>query len=206
MNRLDNAFAHHEGEVDLLLKSAQQFISALKGWKRACVEGSVGDRQKHSERAVAISTLIEPSVREAASGWSFNARDYLASDDWHNELIEAASRHPSTPNILSEGSELVCPPVVIRSEPGRASLRLGKARWTKLRPRKVIDELLRIRQRSEKQNVQEFLDSLWTATQYLNRGKQLETNTAYAKLRDIYDLFCLTPGWKKENSETAFAQ
>jgi hypothetical protein len=70
----------------------------------------------------------------------------------------------------------------------------------------VIAELLRLREQGAKQNVQEFLDSLWQAVEYLGRNREQRSTTAFAKLRDIYDLFCLTPGWKKENSEATFAQ
>ena len=147
-----------------------------------------------------------PARQEVSSEWTFDAREYLSSDAWQSELIEAAGRHPSAPRVFIEAGELVCSPVVLRTEPARGCLRIGKARWPKLRPRKVVDELVRLRERGAKQNVQEFLDALHTAVEFLNRGKKQKGNTISAKLRDVYDLFCLTPVWKKENSTATFAQ
>lgn len=206
MQSFEETLSSHEARVDGLLKQCSQLAGALKGWKRACGDGAVGDRQKHADRAQALSSQIGPAAQEVSAEWTFDTRGYLSSDAWQNELIEAAERHPSALRVFVETGELVCSPVVLKAEPARACLRIGKARWPKLRPRKVVDELVRLRERGAKQNVQEFLDALHSAVEYSNRGKEQKGNTISAKLRDVYDLFSLTPGWKKENSTAAFAQ
>ncbi len=205
MGLLEEALSDHEGQVDSLLKQCSKLTAALKGWKRACSDGAINDRQKHADQASSIALQFGPAIQGVARQWTFDSREYLSSDVWQNELIEVAAKHSSL-RVFLEGGELVSSPVVLRPDPSRACLRLGKVRWSKLRPRRIVDELVKLKDRGERQNVQEFLDALYASVEYLNRNKPQLGSTVYAKLRDVYDLFSLTPGWKKENSEAAFAQ
>lgn len=206
MQVFEEAISTHEGQVDGLIKQCTQLMGALKAWKKACSEGAINDRQKHSDKALMLSEQVGPAVKEVASNWEFDVKAYLSSDDWQTELTEYASKQPSSLRIFQESGELVCSPVVLKSEPSRLAIRIGKTNWSKLRIRKVVAELVRLRDQGSKQNVQEFLDALLTAVEYLNRNKDSLNVIEYAKLRDVYDLFCLTPGWKKENSVASVAQ
>ncbi len=88
----------------------------------------------------------------------------------------------------------------MRSQPGRNAFTLGKVIWTNVRPRVVAAELKKLRDRTKDANSQEFLESLYGA------NEQLKGSVDFVKFRDIYDLFCLAPGYKKENSLAAFSQ
>lgn len=207
MAAIEEAFAAQEKLVDGLERDVKSLASVLKAWKKACAEGVVADRQKHADRAVSIASALPTSVQEAASGWDFDVSEYLRSTEaWQGELAAVARRVAPDHRLIPDGNALASPPVMVRAEPARACLRLGKARWTRLRPSKVVEELDRLRKRGEGQSNQAFLEALWSATEFLNKRYGEPGDAISARLRDVYDLFAMTPGWAKENPETVFAQ
>jgi len=89
----------------------------------------------------------------------------------------------------------------VRPQPSRNSVQIGKVNWPKLHPRVVATELKRMRDRNTGSNSQEFLESLYLACKRLTRPEVM-----FVKFREVYDMFCATPGYKKENPKAAFAQ
>jgi len=197
---LEDALQAQEEQVDDLLKSAAKYQAALKSWKKACQIGHLGNRQRAAAQAVELAPALAAPASEAADVWQFDARAYLESGDWRDELRAAAEKQGL--RALEEGDNLISSPLVIRAVPGRGALALGKVNWPAIRPRVVAAELKRLRERSNSGNSQEFVDSLFAVSQHLNSGG----DAPFAKFRDIYDLFSLTPGWKKDNPPSAFGQ
>jgi len=197
---LEDALQQQEEQVDDLLKSAGRYLSVLKGWKKACQVGHLGNRQKAAAQAVELAPGLTSPVLEAAESWQFDIRAYLESGDWRDELRAAAEKQGL--RALAEGENLISSPLVVRAVPGRSALALGKVNWPALRPKIVAAELRRLRERTAGGNSQEFVDSLFAVSQRLSPG----ADAPFAKFRDIYDLFSLTPGWKKDNPPAAFGQ
>jgi hypothetical protein len=188
-----------EERAEGLLKAANRYVGALKAWKKACQMGHFSNRQKAATQAAELaSTLLEPTA-EASSAWTFDVREYLAGDAWREELNEAASKVEL--RLIEDNETLISSPVVVRSQPGRNALQIGKVNWPQLRPRLVVNELKRLRDRAAAANSQEFVESLAGAYDYLKEAEEI-----FVKFRDIYTLFSLTPGWKKENPPAAFGQ
>ena len=92
-------------------------------------------------------------------------------------------------------------PVTVRSAPARPILTLGKVVWPSIRPKVFSTELKRLRDKSANANSSDFLERLYKATVYLSSEKY--PNTTFQK---ICSLFCLTPGYKKENPAAVFGQ
>ncbi len=197
---LEDALQTQEEQVDDLLKSAGKYLSALKNWKKACETGHLGNRQKAAAQATELAPALAVPVSDAAEAWQFDVRAYLESGEWREELRAAADKQGL--RALEEGESLVSSPLVIRAVPGRSALALGKTNWLAIRPKVVAAELKRLRERASSGNSQEFIDSLFAVAQRLDT----DTPAPFAKFRDIYELFCLTPGWKKDNPPAAFGQ
>ena len=197
---LEDALREHEERVDELIKSARKYASALKGWKKACREGHIANRQKQATLATDIAgTLTEPTT-ETAKSWTFDIRAYLESDQWREEIrAEAMERHDL--RTSEDDRYLISSPVVVRPQPARSSVQIGKVNWPKIHPRVVASELKRLRDRTANANSQEFLESLYLACKRLSRPELM-----FVKFREVYDMFCVTPGYKKENPKAAFAQ
>jgi hypothetical protein len=197
---LEDALQQEEEQVDALLKEAAKYLSALKAWKKACHVGHLGNRQKASAQASEQARLLSGPATEAASAWNFDVRAYLEGAPWRQELQAAAAEKYGL-RVLEEEETLVSSPVVVRSQPGRGVLQLGRVNWPAIRPRVVAAELKRLRDRTAAANSQEFVESLFAVWEHISRDSGV-----FAKFRDVYDLFCLTPGWKKENPPAAFGQ
>lgn len=198
---LEDALSEQEAVVDDLLKSAAKYAGALKSWKKACQTGHLPNRQKAAALAGEMAAPLAEAARTAGDGWQFDARTYLESDgEWRGELRAAMEKLGL--RVLDEGETLISSPLVIRAVPGRAALALGKTVWPNLRPRVAAAEIKRLRERAASGNSQEFADSLLAACRHLAP----DTDAPFAPFRDIYSLYSLTPGWKKDNPEAAFGQ
>lgn len=196
---LEEALQAHEEQVAALVKSATRYVSMLKAWQKACVTGHAGDRQKAAAQAGELAAALPEATAAVAESWRFDVRGWLESGAWRDEIrAEAAERHGL--RVLEEEELLVSSPVLVRAQPGRLVLQLGKETWPRLRPRVVAERLKKLRERSTAGNSQQLLDSLHAA--YDKLGK----DGGFLKLRDAYDLFCVTPGWKKDNPPAAFGQ
>jgi hypothetical protein len=134
------------------------------------------------------------------SAWNFDVRSYLAGEAWRKDIQDIAQAKFGM-RILEENETLISSPVIVRSQPGSNRLALGKVAWPMIQPMVVAAELKRLRDRAAGANSQEFLDGLYAAAQHLSK----EPNPL-VRFKDIYDLFLLTPGWKKENPPAAFGQ
>ena len=197
---LEDALQEQETQVDDLLKSAARYTAALKSWKKACQTGHLGNRQKAAALAAEIVSPLNEAATQAAESWQFDARAYLESDDWRTELRTAAEKLGL--RVLDEGDTLISSPLIVRAVPGRTALALGKTVWPALRPQAAAAEMKRLRDRAAAGNSQEFLDSLFAACRHLTA----DAPAPFARFKDIYALYALTPGWKKDNPEAAFGQ
>lgn len=194
------ALQEHEKKVDALLSAANRYVGTLKAWKKACQVGHLGNLQKAAAQAEELVNALPDTTRETRGAWDFDVRAYLESDAWRTELQAlAAERHGL--KILEEDGDLISSPVTVRAQPARSSLQLGKVNWQQIRPRIVAAELKRLRDRTNAANSQEFVEALYNACVHLSTKED-----PIARFRDIYDLFCLAPGYKKEVPPAAFAQ
>lgn len=197
---LEEALQEHEERVDALLRAANKYVGTLKAWKKACQAGHVGNLQKAAALAEELGGDLPGATGEARGAWQFDTRAYLEGDEWRRELQAVAAARFSL-RTLEDDDTLISSPVTVRAQPARNALALGKVNWPALRPRVVAGELKRLRDRTANANSQEFAESLFGVCQRLG-GK----DNPNARFRDIYDLFCLTPGYKKENPPAAFGQ
>ena len=196
---IEEAWQADEERADALLKAANKYVGVLKAWKKATLSGHFGNRQKAAAQAEELARTLAEPTGEAASAWTFDVREYLVGDFWRTELEEAAAK--AELRLIEDNETLISSPVVVRSQPGRGIIQIGKVNWPQIRPRVVVSELKRLRDRAAGANSQEFVESLAAAVAYLQRPGE-----PFVKFFDIYNMFSLTPGWKKENPPAAFAQ
>ena len=197
---LEEALREQEEQVDTLLKAANKYVGTLKAWKKACQMGHIGNLQKAKTQAKeTVPTLVEP-VGEAVQNWTFDIREYLESGEWRYELQETAAEKFGL-RVLEEGETLVSSPVVIRAQTGRGTLQIGKVNWPTLRPAVVAAELKRLRERAQNANSQEFLEAMLAAATHFSKDA-----SPFVRFIDVYNLFSITPGWKKDNPLAAFGQ
>ncbi len=196
---LEEALQEHEERVDALLRTANRYVGALKAWKKSCQIGHLGNLQRAASQAEELIGILPATTTETKSAWQFDARAYLESEEWRKEIQAAADK--LNLRALEDEETLISSPVTVRSQPARSSLLIGKVNWPAISPKIVAAELKRLRDRTTSANSQEFVESLFGACRHLG-----DKDNLFARFRDIYDLFCLTPGYKKENPPAAFGQ
>jgi len=197
---LEEALQEHEKRVDGLLSAANKYVGALKAWKKACQVGHIGNLTKAAAQSEELVNALPDTTNETRSSWDFDIRAYLESEAWRREIQSLAAERYSL-KILEEDETLISSPITLRAQSARSTLALGKVNWALIRPRIVVAELKRLRDRTNAANSQEFVESLYSACVHLSSKED-----PIARFRDIYDLFCLAPGYKKEVPPAAFAQ
>jgi hypothetical protein len=197
---LEQALDEQEERVDALLRSANRYMGVLKAWKKACQIGHLGNLQRAATSAEELIGALPTSTSDTRSAWSFDIRAYLESEDWRQELQAVAAEKYSL-RTLEDDELLISSPVTVRPQPSRNSLLIGKVNWPAIRPKIVAAELKRLRDRTATANSQEFVERLFDTCVYLS-GK----TDPHATFRAIYDVFCLAPGYKKENPPAVFGQ
>lgn len=204
ISNLEVALLQHEKNVDVALKRVNQLVAAVKAWKKATAEGNLVELSRQQDRARELVVGLEVPIADAADAWDFDAADYLSNGAWREELIEAA--RVIGLRVFEEQGQIISSPVLVSGDAGRLELRIGKVRSKRLRPSLVAADLKKMREAGERdKGVQQTLEFLFGAARMLDREPGSD-GAVKAKLRDIYNLFCAAPGWKKENPEAAFAQ
>lgn len=199
---LEDALQVHEQQIDALLKDAKKYVATLNAWKKACQTGEIGKRDKAAATATGLAGALVDPAQSAAESWTFDVREYLESGAWRDELRQEANRLGV--KSIEEGETLICPPspVPVRALPGQSRLRIGKKPWTKLRPSETAKEVKKLPEKSASlPELQRFLNALYAGCKLVSRQ-----GNSWTKLKDLYDLFCLAPGWAKESSPVSFAQ
>lgn len=200
--KLDESLQQHGEQVDNLLNAASRYVNALKAWKKACQLGHMANRQKQGQIAVELAPpTLKDAAEEVAQSWCFDVEEYLRGEQWRRELIAVAEKNGLLVIDDLQTEILLSSPVVIRAIPAAKALSIDKQKWTAIRPTTIAKELKRLRDRVLLANSQTFLDSLFLAYKRNSRP-----NEVFVKLRVIYDQFCETPGWKRDNPPLVFGQ
>ncbi|MBT9584712.1 hypothetical protein IV102_15315 [bacterium] len=199
LESIEEALSSHESRVDDLKAVCKRLNETVSAWKKACVEGDVGARQRAQVKVEELIPQLSSKAQEATVSWNFDARAYLESGRWRDDL-QAAAESIGVKTIV-DGETVVSSPVLVRSQPGSSRLKIGKNAWPRLHPRAVAAELKRLRDKKSVSGPQEFLECLYQAWQDLARG-----GATVATFHEIYERFAAAPGWKKENSLAQFGQ
>lgn len=198
MIRLEPALADQDRRLEAISKDLGRLNSSVKAWRKSCADGALSVRTKSAAQALELAERLKTQLAECSESWEFDSRIYLA-DDWMDELLEAASA--ADLRAFKDDDECIIPPLVLSARPSQESIFLGKERLKMLRPKAVVKEIQARLAKSRDAANQEFLESVFKAW-----DRRSNTTTALVRFRDVYETFCLAPGWKKENSRAVFAQ
>lgn len=195
--RLQPALDAERERVEVLQKQTGELQKTLRRWHKACLEGTLPARQRAADQAVQQARELPEPIADTAAAWAFDLDQYLASGDWREELHDVAADNDLA--VHEEQEYLISSPVTVRAVSARGALQIGRRQWSKLHPRIVVKELLRLREGNQLRNASETLEALYGVWKHEDRPQLL-------KFRAVYDMFSLTPGWKRENPLIAFAQ
>jgi hypothetical protein len=197
---IEEALAEHEVYVDELLKVFKKYSSAVNAWKGACKTGNTVVIQKSAAIAEELVKQLEEPTNIAAKSWIFDTRAYLESDEWRAEL-KAKCKDVHQLRVFEEDETLVVPPVIIKAEPGKSRIVLGRENWPTLHPEFTAAYLKKLNAKPPSVPAsQQFLDSVYEGC------KRYHPTDLSIRFAELYNHWCGAPGWKKENTKASMAQ
>jgi hypothetical protein len=202
---LEGALSRAEAGAEAAIKAAANVTSALRRYRKAAQQGQLRDLRAATEAARRTLQTLDQEVANVAESWEFDEEAYLQGEGFVAELIAAGER--ADLRISYQDNRLYAYPALIRVLPGDRAVLIDKARERRLRP-SVLAGLLRDRQRRPPRfKAADFLEALHDVYQVAIRqhGTRLMEG-APVPLLDLYEMFTLLPGARREYSAQEFAR
>ena len=199
---LERALDDEVERVKALEKQVSNLRSAVKAWLKAAQVGQIREREKSSSRTEMLVRQLCEAVEAAVREWNFNLDAYLERGTWQEELKRLAQQTGAVRTFAADYPDaLIVPPVTVRAVPANQSLQIGKKLFPQIRPSFVHDHLKRLRDRMYAPAASsEFLESLYQVA-----IREANGPNPFITFRRAYDIFCLAPGYKRDNSRIDFA-
>lgn len=195
---LEPALRDEIERVAPLVKRVGKLGSTIKAWHKAALVGDLVAREKFSAQALELAHELNEAVGAETGKWSFDLRSYLETGAWRQELEDVASKEGAF-RAFREGEMLLIPPLVLRAQAANRVLKIGNERWSRLRPKVVIAEVNRRREKVNTAVSSELLESLHQVARRDNNARN-----PFIKFCEAYEMFCIAPGYKRENSRADF--
>jgi hypothetical protein len=148
---------------------------------------------------------LDAQVTQVEASWSFDEESYLRDGQFVAELLEEARRQGV--RLIQQDDRLYSYPVLISVSPSDRLIKIDRKPERNLRP-SVLIGMLRERQRAQPRfRASAFLESMWAAYQIaVERDRTKRDIGSVVPLREIYDLFTLMPGQKREYTLPEFTR
>jgi hypothetical protein len=203
-DRMDEALASVEGDIDDALRAAAALIRELKKAKTAAAGGSVRDLARSLEAAGEWVDETAGAVMAGEQGWDFDVSEYLASGGWAKEVIAAAAARGLT--VTESDDRLVCYPSLVKVLPGDVAIDIDRKRDRHLRPSVVVDTLAARQARPPRFRTEPFLEALADGYGWVvERGGQRSWG-AVVRLVDIWGVLTVMPGASRDYPKPEFAR
>jgi len=179
-------------EAARALKSASQ---ALKKAQDAARTGNLRELKRVLDAASDAAEAYLRNVRGAQNTWAFSGEDYLASDQYLDEVRTTAAELGASGMRLLDG-RLYSYPHIVRAEPRELAIRIGKKRHAGVRPSHVARILKGAQAKPQQGNLEPILHAIEQVYLHLTKG---ELGHAVL-LREIHATLTLLPGSGREYS------
>jgi hypothetical protein len=193
--RLEPALGALGARLAEAAKSLTAATQALKKAQDAARTGNLRDLRRLLEAADDSAAAYARDLQRAGTSWAFSGEDYLASDQYLDELRAVASElGVSGARVLD--SRLYSYPHIVRVEARDLAVRIGKKKDARVRP-SYVAEILKAAQRKPQQgNLEPILNALEQAYLHLTKGELGHS----VSLREIHAALTLLPGSAREYS------
>ncbi len=202
---LETALAQAELEAGNVLRAASRVVKALRAMQKAAEQGDLRKLRAAPEAIRQSMNTLDAQVTRVESSWAFDEESYLREGGFVEELLAEARRQGV--QLIQQDDRLYSYPVLISVSPGERLIKIDRKPERNIRPSVVIG-MLRARQRAQPRfRSSAFLESLWTAYQIaVERDPAKRRIGSVVPLREIYDLFTLMPGQKREYTVAEFTR
>ncbi|HVA89788.1 MAG TPA: hypothetical protein VNL71_08080 [Chloroflexota bacterium] len=202
---LETALAGAEREAETVLKAAAKVTSALKTLQKAAKEGDLRKLRAAPDTIRQQMAVLDQEVARVEESWNFDEESYLRDGRFTQELLRMAGARGL--NLSEQDDRLYSYPVLLSIAAADRSVKIDRKTERRIRPSYLI-HVLRERQRLPARfKAADFLESLLIAYEALvDRASKQRHFGSVAPLKEIYDLFTMTPGRSKEYALAEFTR
>ncbi len=193
--RLEPALGSLDARLAEAAKSLKAATQALKKAQDAARTGNLRDLKRLLESADDSAAAYVRDVRRAGTSWAFSAEDYLASQQYLDELRATAAEIGVGGARVLDG-RLYSYPYILRVEVRDLAVRIGKKKDIRVRPSHVAEILKAAQRKPQQGNLAPILNAIEQAYLHLTKGELGRS----VSLRDIYEALTLLPGSARDYS------
>lgn len=192
---LSEVLDEYNKTVTAWLEQTKKEMKAVQALQKAVGTGNLRDLEKLRQTARSAADTASQKADDCAP-LVFDAKTYLSSEgEFLGELKAAAER--AGVRLHERDGTVFCYPVLVRSEPDLAAVRIDKKLEPGIRPETLAALLKQAQNREPKARPERFIETLLEAYQFAQAKAGISTHID-VPLTDIYDLLTLLPGANKE--------
>ena len=200
---LEAALADTERQLDAALRAAAGLARELKKARAAASTGALRDLRRSLAATDALAGQATDATAGAASSFTLDETEYLASGAYAAELQQVAKQRDV--QMTESDDRLQCYPSLIRVIAGDAAVEIDRRRDKRLRPSVLIERLAAAQARPPRFRPQPFVESL-AAGYRLVLARSGRQAGAVVRLVDVWEVLTLLPGQAREYTRPEFAR
>ncbi len=202
---LETALAGAEREAETVLKAAAKVTSALKTLQKAAKEGDLRKLRAAPDAIRRQMAVLDQEVARVEESWSFDEESYLRDGRFSQELLRMAGARGL--NLSEQDDRLYSYPVLLSIVASDRSVKIDRKTERRIRPSYLINVLRERQGMPARFKAADFLESLLIAYDTLvDRESKHRHFGSVVPLKEIYDLFTMTPGRTKEYAPAEFTR
>ena len=211
MNRFERNFSQAQNAAESTLIQARNLATRVRRLQKAAKDGNIANIKKAQGAIDSALRELSEEVDRAVRSWPLAEEEeerYL-KDGYAAELQHAAREKHLT--IREQEGKLVSYPSIVEILPGERAVTIDKKKIRTLRPTRLVELLIRNRDKTRRFRSTTFLRSLYSvyselvkaqSTAGLFKGRQ----GPVLPLLRIYTLLTSLPGVRRKYSRTDFAR
>jgi hypothetical protein len=204
--RLEEALARTEADIDVALRSAASAVRALKRLRGFVKKGDLREIRKALEASMQAAEAFATQAAQVRQGWDFDEDAYFGGRAYVDELLATAARMGFPLTELDD--RLYCYPLLVRVLTRDRVVMIDRVRERSLRPTVVIARLQALQKRPVRFAPEVFLGTLYKAYKILAkvRGRDGPSHGTVIPLSDVHLLLTLLPGSSRDYSRQEFGR
>jgi len=192
-----------ETAVESSLRAATATVRELKKARASAATGALRELERSLAEVEQLAGSLIDATQALRSSWSFDARSYLESGAYLDELIELGRARGLS--VFEQDGRLISYPSLLRVLAADAAIEIDRKRERRIRPSFVVDYLEGLQTKPVRFRPEQFIESLYRGYRLVitERGRNEGT---VVRLSDVYDVLTLLPGQTREYSKPEFAR
>jgi hypothetical protein len=203
---IEQALSSTENDAAATLRAAGALLAPLRRFRAAAQVGNLQELSSSMEAAEQALNRLQQRLADTKNGWSFNARNYLSTGLFAQEVLNTAEKMGLM--MFERDDRLFCYPALLRVIPAEETVSIDRKRENRLRPSVLVKLLKQRQEKPPRFRSESFLNAIFEAYSRIieERGDKSPELAPIVPLLDVYRLLTLLPGQAREYSRQEFAR